>query len=398
MKKLWWIGLGVGIMLTSCSSSSKMGYAHFDDMYEDRPYYAEQRRNAQQEYSPAQTQRTTRDNQVADNAYQDDEVMYGSYEERINRFHRNRGRFDYYSPFNTGFATGFNSGFNQGLQMGLSSGWGFNSGFGVGFGWGYNWNFWNRPWYSSSFQFGWGNPWIWYDPFFDPWGWNNPFWNPWSWNRPIGGWYNPWGSPWGWGNPIIIINNDYNNNRNRYYGPRSGSFNNSYYNSKMGGRNNSISTTPPQQGITPRPSMPNNSGIQMEKREKNINTPPSTPTTPPSRGISPRTPESQPSPTPAPERKPRMETSGNNLSPQYPTTPSGIDNAPKFRYSTPKYPAPTYQRGYRNIQSPKPISPSRPSLSTPSSPSLHSPGRSASPSVAPGRSPVNNNGMERRPK
>lgn len=412
MKKILFLAGSVGLLLTGCSSSSRLGYAHFDDVYEDRPFYVDDKRTNQNDYQPPVYQEQ-RYEQVEQGNYQDDEAAYGSYSDRINRFHRNSGNFDYYSPFSTGFNSGFNSGFNMGINYGMGFGSGF--GYGMNFGWG---NTWGNPWYSSGINIGWG----WNNPFCNNWGWNrpfyDPFWNPWSWNRPIGGWggwNNPWGSPWGWGN-TVIINNYYDNNQNRnlYYGPRGSNFNNSYYQGGLGGRSNSVGNTPGNIS-NPRPTTaPGSPGIQMNRYDKPgngltpVNPSPSVPNTPgrttPDRGNTPSQPMN-PGLSPAPSR-PSNTPNNMNRTPKSDLQPSAPSVPPaqpvnKFRYSTPKAPSNnSYQSPGRNVT---PSYPSRPSYSAPSAPSRPSPSYSPSPGRSTPSSPSRNApsgspGMQRTPK
>lgn len=239
MKKLIFI-LGLsGFVAVSCGTSSRMGYTHYDDVYDSRPSYSqEKRKSSTYEDSPQYpSNQPSNYNSARSNTdrYIDDESVSGNYSNRLRRFYGggNTG-FDYYSPYYTGF--------NDGFSYGIGTGFGY-SGFGnMGFS---SWN----PFYSSSFYFGWGRPtWsvgfnYWNRPFYDPfysynsWGWNNNYWmNP----------YNSWYSPWTWGggyghNNYYGGDRNYNSNRNIYYGPRSGNYSNSGY------RNNSQNSGPRNQ-------------------------------------------------------------------------------------------------------------------------------------------------------
>lgn len=270
MKNLMFIlGFG-GLILTGCSSS-RTGYTYYDDVYENRPSYAENRRKSssiddrpvyQQSSASGYNQNGSgaydnRNGSYDNSRYIDDEQQnaYGTYTERIRRFHSPNTGFDYYSPY----YTGYNDGFNYGI--GVGSGYGFSN-FG---GWGSS--FWN-PWYSSSLYFGWGRPS--FNVGFNNWGYYDPFWgNNWGWGRP---WHNNmygggWGSPWGWGGNTIIIRNDRNpRNNNMHYGPRTGSYGNQHYNGQQyqGGRmNNSRGSS---YGT---PQNPGNSGGNMRYTPKN---------------------------------------------------------------------------------------------------------------------------------
>lgn len=185
MKNLLFIlGIG-GTLLVSCSSSSRTGYTYYDDVYDNRPSYSEEKRRSstiddRPTYQPSGVDDYNQPGQY-DNSqrYRDDEESYysgssGSYSDRIRRFNSGNSGFDYYSPY----YTGFNDGFNYGVGIGTSYGF---SNFGR---WGSS--LWS-PMYSSSIYFGWGRPsWnlgfnSWYIPtYFDPfygshWGWNRPW-------------------------------------------------------------------------------------------------------------------------------------------------------------------------------------------------------------------------------
>lgn len=299
------LGFG-GLILTGCSSS-RTGYTYYDDVYENRPSYAENRKRSssiddrpvyQQSSGAGYSQNGS--GSYDNSRYIDDEQQnaYGTYTERIRRFHSPNTGFDYYSPY----YTGYNDGFNYGI--GVSTGYGFSN-FG---GWGSSFG---NPWYSSSLYFGWGRP-SW-SIGFNNWGYYDPFWgNNWGWGRP---WYNSyygggWGSPWGWGGNTIIIRNDRNpRNSNMHYGPRTGSYGNQYYNGQQyqgGGRmNNSRGSN---YGT---PQNPGNSGGNMRYTPKN-----NTQQVPPAATPSPNRTQPQQNRQNVPSRYNQPSPSYSNPSPQ----------------------------------------------------------------------------------
>lgn len=373
MKNLLFIITSASMLFASCSSSARMGYTYFDDMYDDRPYYPERAQNTGQ--SNQNYQGANQYNNQSGEYYQDDEnartfeqdrYVGGEYTDRINRFNRSSGNFDYYSPYYTGYNNGFNSGFNMGVGIGMG-----------GFG-----NSWMSPWYSSSFHFGWGRPsfgwgmnygfsnWNrpFYDPFFDPF-WGGGF----GWNRPMG-----WGNPWnniGWNNPWyynspVIINNFYGDRspRNSYYGPRSNSVNNTYY-------NRGINRTVSPSGINNTNTIRTNSGIQMQRTERpNLNTPTQNNTGTPGRtgdrpaiGVTPG--RTNPNTS-----NPNMPSRGNNtVSPSPNATPGRGSNVAPSQNATPRY---RYSEPNSTPYTPR-------EQSTPNRPSFNSPSRSNFPSSNP---------------
>ncbi len=241
MKKLLLLtGLST-ILLANCSSGKRLGYTHFDDVYNPRPTYSEDKRTTPTSYNNSYSPQTSYSQEFADNqnySYQDDEQpeAYGNYTERIRRFHSGSSGFDYYSPYYTGFNDGFNYGIGIGTGIGYST-------FGR---WGTP--LWS-PYYSSSFYFGWGRPsWsigfgTWYTPSYF-----NPFYSPYSygwsdpWYRYGYGYYGGWGYPSYWGGHSIFRNDYTFRKSNLYYGPRAGSYGNQIYNGpridNLGGKNN----------------------------------------------------------------------------------------------------------------------------------------------------------------
>ncbi|MCO5231875.1 MAG: hypothetical protein M9958_12060 [Chitinophagales bacterium] len=276
MKKILLI-IGLGSLIAASCSSSRSGYTYFDDVYNNRPSYSQEKRRTvgytddRPSYQPSSSSNYTSPNSYEDNSnsrlYVDDEYSsgYGTYTERIRRFNSSNYGFDYYSPF----YTGFNSGLNYGI--GIGTGFGYSN-YGS-----YGSSFWN-PFYSSSIYFGWGRPsWnigfnTWFTPtYFDPfysynnWGWGN-------WYSPY---YNTWNPYWGWGgNNNHHHHNDYKPYQNNmYYGPRGSSYNNSYYNGSQydggktginrGPQNNSNPSVNPNNGsgnfkYTPKNTAPSN--------------------------------------------------------------------------------------------------------------------------------------------
>ncbi|MCO5232728.1 MAG: hypothetical protein LC105_10465 [Chitinophagales bacterium] len=233
MKKILLI-IGLGSLIAVSCSSSRTGYTYFDDVYNHRPSYSQEKRRVtgysddRPTYQPSPTSPSnytspeSYENNSGSRRYLDDENYsdYGTYTERIRRFERPNYGFDYYSPY----YTGFNSGFNYGIGIGSGLGYSMFGNYGS--------SFWN-PWYSSSFYFGWGRPsWnigfnTWYSPsYFDPfysynnWGWGN-------WYSPY---YSSWYPSWGWGGHHNHHNDYQPFKNNMYYGPRGSSYGNSYYN------------------------------------------------------------------------------------------------------------------------------------------------------------------------
>ncbi len=311
--------LGIGsALLAGCSSSSRTGYTYYDDVYDNRPSYAENKRSSayvddRPSYQQSQPSSRYQTEYREDERYLDDESQnsYGTYTERIRRFNSGSTGFDYYSPYYTGYNDGFNYGIGIGTGMGYSN-------FGR---WGSS--LWN-PWYSSSFYFGWGRPsWsigfnTWYTPaYFDP------FWgNSWGWGR--NNWYNPyfgsgWGSPWGWGGygNHYHRNDNHPRNNNSYYGPRSGSYGNQYYNGNpsQGGRSNT------GRGSSYGTPQPNNNGNMKY------------------------TPKSTPSPRATPQANPSP-----NRNQSQPNRNQGQQNIPS-RYNQPSYSSPSQGGGNRSTPS-----------------------------------------------
>ena len=130
MKNLLLI-LGWGSMfLIGCSSSSRTGYTYYDDVYDNRPSYSEDKRKSTYvDDRPTYQESTPSNNKSSDiyenRRYVDDESSSsdyngssssdynGSYSDRIRRFSGSNSGFDYYSPYYTGYSDGFSSGFGM---------------------------------------------------------------------------------------------------------------------------------------------------------------------------------------------------------------------------------------------------------------------------------------------
>ena len=264
MKNLLLILLWSSLIAIGCSSSSRSGYTYYDDVYDNRPSYSEDKRKSTNEeerpsyQEPAPSYNNSTES-YENKRYVDDESSYsnysGSYSDRIRRFNGSNSGFDYYSPYYTGYSDGYNDGFSMNYGFGYSS-------YGN-----YRPSFWN-PFYSSSISFGWGRPSIGFG--FNTWmspSYYNPYYsyNPWNsynnWYSPYNN-YNNWGSPWSWGGNNHHYDGNPRNN-NSYYGPRNGSYGNSYYNgyNEGGGKlNNSRGPV----GNTPQYSTPNKGTFNKE--------------------------------------------------------------------------------------------------------------------------------------
>ena len=250
-------------LFVGCSSSSRLGYTHFDDVYDNQPVYAENRRSSnqtnQENYQPADNGSSYQSQSQNYNLYQDDESQdsYGSYADRIRRFHSGNTGFDYYSPYYSGFDNGLNFGLGLGTGIGYS---GFNS---------WNNGFYN-PFYSPSISFGWGSPtWrfglnsiyspYYYDPFYTGiYGWGNSFYNPYY-GGILGYPYYPYYSHNHWGNYYPENNYLPSRNPNSYYGPRGGSYGNQYITTpSVGGGRVNINRKP--EINNPQINIPSNKG------------------------------------------------------------------------------------------------------------------------------------------
>ena len=306
------------LIAIGCSSSSRTGYTYYDDVYDNRPSYSNDKRKAS--YSddrPSYQEPSPTYNKSSDNyenrRYIDDESSSsdynGSYSDRIRRFSGSNSGFDYYSPYYSGYNDGFSSGF------GMSSGYGYSS-YGS-----YRPSFWN-PFYSSSISFGWGMPSIgfgynsWRSPSY-----YNPYYssyNPWDWGN---SWYSPYNNYWGSSSYYGGSYNHYDRNpvnNNSHYGPRGSSYGNSYYNGNQNIGGGKLNNSRGPIGNTPQ-STPINNG-SFNRTPKSNNPPRSQPTINPNRENT--TPRSTPS---VPERY--QNNSGNERnspSPSRNTSPSNI--------------------------------------------------------------------------
>lgn len=239
-------------MAIGCSSSSRTGYTYYDDVYDNRPSYSEdKRRSANVDDRPTYQESTPTYNNSTENyenrRYIDDESSSsnynGSYSDRIRRFSGSNSGFDYYSPYYSGYNDGFSSGF------GMSSGFGYG-GYGS-----YRPSIWN-PFYSSSIYFGWGRPSIGfgYNSWITPSYYNSyNYYNPWDWGN---SWYSPYHSSSYWGGN----HHNYDRNpikNNSYYGPRGGSYGNTYYNGNNNIGGGKLNNSRGPAGNTPQYSTPN---------------------------------------------------------------------------------------------------------------------------------------------
>src|SRR5690554_6648969 len=328
--------LSLGIMLlSSCSSSSRLGYEHYDDVYNTRPTYSEKKRNSNTAYNSSNYQEpsyTQNNSEYQDNRYVDDQQsrVYGDYTDRIRRFHGGSSGFDYYSPY----YTGFNDGFSYGIGMGSTFGYPSY----------HRWNSFYRP----SFHFGWSRY-----PFYL--GYNN-WYSPYSYY----GWSDPYRYPYhGWGNHYFYPYDKYPKSNKQYYAPRPGNYGNQYYNgprnSFPGGKTNINRGS--DYGT---PQNDRNSGGNMRVTPKNNNTRVAPSATPPP--VSPRMNQQQRPSREVPNRYQRAE----------PSQPSNIKTAPNKTSPGGKSGGTIQQR-----EVPQRYSPSNSSPRGRSSPSFSSPSRSS---------------------